>query len=180
MPSQPLVESPPLVALAGWVLPGAGHWLVGERTRAIVIGATILGLFLLGLLLAGVRVIEVPGYDDAGGPVILTSTGQKITSPRDKPAGSWALASASGVVSEIANKPWFVPQALAGPAAFLSAKFSIDAARQGVARSHARVLEIGVLYTAIAGMLNLLAVIDAADRAGRAQAGGGNRQGERA
>jgi hypothetical protein len=42
------------------------------------------------------------------------------------------------------------------------------------------VLEIGVLYTAIAGMLNLLAVIDAADRAGRAQAGGGNRQGERA
>jgi hypothetical protein len=59
-----------------------------------------------------------------------------------------------------ANKPWFVPQALAGPAAFLAARISIDAARQGIPRSHARVLEVGVLYTAIAGMLNLLAVID--------------------
>jgi len=170
MPSQPLVASPPLAALAGWVLPGAGHWLVGERARGTVIGATILGLFGLGLLLAGVRVIEVPGYDDSGGQVILSSTGQKLTSPRDKPAGSWALASGSGIVSEIANKPWFVPQALAGPAAFFAARISIDAARQGVPRSHARVLEVGVLYTAIAGMLNLLAVIDAADRAGRAQA----------
>ena len=31
--------------------------------------------------------------------------------------------------------------------------------------SHSRVNEIGVLYTAVAGMLNLLAIIDAASRA---------------
>ena len=35
------------------------------------------------------------------------------------------------------------------------------------AKSHARVNEIGVLYTAVAGMLNLLAMIDAAHRAAR-------------
>ena len=31
--------------------------------------------------------------------------------------------------------------------------------------SHSRINEIGVLYTAVAGMLNLLAIIDAASRA---------------
>jgi hypothetical protein len=35
------------------------------------------------------------------------------------------------------------------------------------ATSHSRINEIGVLYTAVAGMLNLLAIIDAASRAER-------------
>jgi len=39
-------------------------------------------------------------------------------------------------------------------------------ANPGVAQlSHARVYEIGVLYTAVAGMLNLMAIIDSAYRA---------------
>ena len=34
--------------LAGWLIPGAGHWMLGFRVRALVIGATVLGLFWFG------------------------------------------------------------------------------------------------------------------------------------
>jgi hypothetical protein len=37
---------------------------------------------------------------------------------------------------------------------------------EGVAMSHSRSWEIGALYTAVAGMLNLLAIIDSTYRAG--------------
>src|SRR5205814_996685 len=56
----------PVVAIAGWLVPGAGYFLIGEKLRGIVIGFTILSLFIFGLLLAGVRVIDLPGFDDTG------------------------------------------------------------------------------------------------------------------
>jgi hypothetical protein len=71
-----------------------------------------------------------------------------------------------------------VCQILCGPIAVAASSISIHAARptaqaaaasdtpvQTVAISHARSWEIGTLYTAVAGMLNLLAIIDAAFRA---------------
>jgi hypothetical protein len=65
-------------------------------------------------------------------------------------------------VNSITQKPWFVGQILAGPITLLSAKVGES---PGYFASHSRVNEIGTLYTAIAGMLNLLAIIDAAYRA---------------
>ena len=65
---------------------------------------------------------------------------------------------------------------LTGPVAIGGAAWSIWAATEPEgddreapgALSHARVNEIGVLYTAVAGMLNLLAIIDASHRAAQA------------
>ena len=78
----------------------------------------------------------------------------------------------------MSDKPWFVGQILCGPIALAASAVSIHAARptaaavaasdspvQTVAISHARSWEIGTLYTAVAGMLNLLAMIDSAFRA---------------
>ena len=42
---------------------------------------------------------------------------------------------------------------------------AVREARQGVTVSHARSWELGELYTAVAGMLNLLVLIDAVYRA---------------
>src|SRR5262245_16913314 len=56
----------PLVALAGWLVPGAGYWIIGERARALVVLVSIVTLYVLGLLIAGVRVVEVPGYGKHG------------------------------------------------------------------------------------------------------------------
>ena len=131
----------PLVALAGWLVPGAGYWLLGHRTRAVTIGVTVVALFLLGVLIGGVRVVEAPEISGPG-----------------------------SVLGKVLQKPWFLGQAMAGPlglaAAWLSNAAAMSPAYQAI-RSHARLSEIGTLYTAVAGMLNLLAIIDAAHRAGK-------------
>ena len=173
----PAPVSPPLVALATWLLPGSGYWLIGQRARALTVGITILSLFFLGLLVGGVRVLEVPGYDEEGLPIRLNDEGEKI-SPENTTsyaAGRWVMRSRPG--SEIRAKPWTVPQVLVGPAVAAGWAWSIWAATDpdgydgprmppGVV-SHGRVNEIGLLYTAVAGMLNLLAIIDSAHRAGQ-------------
>lgn len=141
----------PLVALAGGIIPGGGYWLMGERWRGYVVGVTILCLWIMGLLVGGVRIIEVPGYDDLGRPIANAR-----------------------LIEQLRDKPWSIAQVLVGPTAFVSGAVSIYAARPDgaslsmVSRSpvaHARLWEIPVLYTAVAGMLNLITLIDAAHRA---------------
>lgn len=144
----------PLVALIGWLVPGAGYLLLRQYARGLTIGVTILLVFVLGLLIGGVRVIDVPGFDDAGA--------------RREQNGQWRLTVAP--VAEIANKPWYVPQILAGPVTLLAGQVSLHAARSRIDPSHARIRDIGTLYTAVAGMLNLMALIDAAHRAGKERA----------
>ena len=44
---------PPLgVAIAAWLLPGAGHWWLGERRRALGYGVSILALFVIALVIS--------------------------------------------------------------------------------------------------------------------------------
>ncbi len=152
-------NAPPqqLVALAAWLLPGAGYWLIGQRARSLVIGITILLLFAMGLWIGGMRVVELPPPE-----------------PRDTQSYPARLLN---------QRPWLIGQVLTGPVSFvpllLESRMGISpqplnnngerpASPEGaLPASHARVNEIGTLYTAVAGMLNLLAIIDSAYRAGR-------------
>jgi hypothetical protein len=144
MPPKPSNKSAmpaPVVALAAWLLPGLGYFLIGQRARAITVCVTILLLFASGLLIGGVRVVD---------------EFEEYTS-----------------VAKIIDKPWYMGQILAGPVALTTAKVAkrVDEYRRpAFPVSHSRVNEIGTLYTAVAGMLNLLAIIDAADRAARKEA----------
>ena len=134
-------SSPPLVALAGWALPGLGYWLIGQRGRAITCGVTILLVFFAGILIAGVRVVQAP---DMGAP--------------------------GNAFQNILQKPWFIGQVLNGPIGISAAMISdrlANSATYGKIESKARLAEIGTLYTAVAGMLNLLTIIDASHRAAR-------------
>ena len=147
--------TPPfLVALAGWVVPGAGYWLIGQRGRAILVGVAILVLFFSGILFAGMRVIDVPGYDDHGQKVLMADR-----------SGDWKLLAQP--FASIVDKPWYVAQILTGPVSIICSKLSLDASRgpDPYPKVKSRLGEIGTLYTAIAGMLNLLAIIDAGHRA---------------
>ena|ERR1044071_8834194 len=139
--SEPAESSvpPPIVALAQWLVPGAGYWIIGQRARGVTVGVTVLVLFILGLIIGGMRVIDMP------------------TSLGDNP------------VTAIFQKPWFMGQVLAGPISIVSAMIGNEKA--GYVLSHARVNEIGTLYTAVAGMLNLLAIIDSAYRSARQEGG---------
>ncbi len=44
---------PALVLLVGWLIPGAGHLLLGKWVRALLLFVSILGMYLIGLGLAG-------------------------------------------------------------------------------------------------------------------------------
>ena len=145
MPTRPaenvINSSPPVVALAGWVLPGLGYWLIGQRGRAIACGVTILAVFFGGILIAGVRVVQAP---DMNGP--------------------------GNTFQRVLQRPWFIGQVLTGPLGISAAMISDRLAASPTYRhieTKARLAEIGTLYTAVAGMLNLLTIIDASHRAGR-------------
>ena|SRR5688500_12957989 len=134
-------SSPPVVALAGWVVPGLGYWLIGQRGRAITCGVTIVLVFFAGMLIAGVRVVQAPDMSGSG------NTFQRIL-----------------------QRPWFIGQVLTGPLGISAAMVSDKLAESPKYRhieAKARLAEIGTLYTAVAGMLNLLTIIDASHRAGR-------------
>lgn len=164
-PSEPV--QPAIVGTAAWLFPGLGYWMLGQKSRAITVGVAVISLFVLGLLIGGVRVLEVPTFDHNGQPV----------------------AAKIGFIAEVRSKPWSIAQIMTGPIGILGGAASVVASRPSDAMllehpnqpydprdnphvalgsdSHARVNEIAVLYTAVAGMLNLLAIIDSAHRAGQ-------------
>jgi hypothetical protein len=162
----PLLASPATVAIAGWLLPGFGYVLLGQRIRGITIMVTVLTLYISGLLIAGIRVIDVPGYDTAGLQDRVDDHGHRVprSTDLDYQTAHWALLG-SDFIAEIAAKPWYVGQIFAGPVNIIASAASVYEATQNLPMSHARLQEIGTLYTAIAGMLNLLAILDASSRA---------------
>jgi hypothetical protein len=106
-----------LVGLAAWVVPGAGHWLIREHKRAVIVCVTVLGVFVTGLYIGSLGVLE-----PAHGAWYLF-VGQMLTTP------------GAGVLTDIAQKGnYFV----AG-----------------------RPADIGLIYTIIAGLLNLLCISNA-------------------
>ena len=118
-----------VAAVLAWVLPGAGHLLLRQAGRGVLLAMTIGTLWLSGLLIGGISVV------DRG----------------DHPA-------------------WFLGQMLIAPS------FVADAYRARLVREHGgsfapdddppfepaygRAHELGTLFTSLAGLLNLLAIID--------------------
>jgi len=45
------------VAVAGWVVPGLGHWLLGRRGKAVFFLAAVWGTFLAGWVLSDFRAV---------------------------------------------------------------------------------------------------------------------------
>jgi TM2 domain-containing membrane protein YozV len=125
----------PFAAILAWALPGLGHFIIGQKRRGIIIGSTLISLFIAGLLIGSIDVVD---------------------SRRDT--------------------LWFAGQAMLGPIAiavdFLHA--SLDAS--GIPHppteisspiyftSIGRVNELGTLYCTLAGVLNLLAILDVVGR----------------
>lgn len=154
-------RSPVLVAIASWLVPGLGYWMIGQTARGVTIGVTVVLTFLAGLLIGGIRVLEVPGFNADGQPIRTRVLNRSVSIMRTHP---W---------QEIRVKPWSMAQVLAGPIAVVGGVGSVLAAQPGEGGrplaevSHTPVNEAGTLYTSVAGMLNLLAIIDAAYRASR-------------
>jgi hypothetical protein len=54
--------SPIMVLIAGWLVPGAGHLLLGKWVRATILATSILAMFAIGIALQGK--VYVPNTGD--------------------------------------------------------------------------------------------------------------------
>lgn len=122
-------------AVAAWLWPGLGHIVLGQRTRGLVLMAVILPLMLLGMLVGGIFVTDHQSPPEGPGQPRSTSImymlGQVYLAP-----------------NVLLDR---YVQRLGYPSHPADARY-----RPSFGRSY----EQGVLLTALAGALNLLAILD--------------------
>ena len=126
-------------AVAAWLIPGMGHILAGHTKRGVILLICIGGLYLVGLLIGGISVVHARNADSTLRPWYL---GQALIAPsiavgytHDRLRARTEGRDPSPYDEEIAFEP-----------------------------AYGRAAEVGTLYTALAGLLNLLAIIDIAYR----------------
>lgn len=134
-----------------WALPGLGHWWLGERRRALLAGGTVLGLFFGGLFIGG-----------------LDSVDQREDGP-------WFLAQAwNGPIAfladfgneELLKKPGRFGELLPSPAPSTPGAPPAEV-RISSLKGVGVVNDIGTLYIALGGLMNIIVMLDAAARARR-------------
>jgi len=129
----------PLAAALGWVLPGLGHMRNGEVRRGWFVMLGVLGLYLLGVLVGGVDCVD--RRED-----FLWFLAQ---------AGAGPIAFATDALNTMLLKGGRVGELLTtmqpdGSMAQVSSFKGVGA-----------VADVGTLFTAMAGLMNVAAVLDA-------------------
>lgn len=122
----------PVAAVAAWLVPGLGHVLIGQAARGAIIGATIAMLWLAGVLIGGISVLDRTAHP-------AWFLGQMLTAPSI--VGNYVL--------QQHLKPRYIDPDDLPPGRTVNYQPSFG-----------RVREQGILYTALAGLLNLLAILD--------------------
>ncbi len=105
-----------IVGLLAWLVPGAGHLLLGKNRHAIVIFVAVVLTLGAGLYIGSI-----------------------------------------GVINPVGAKPWYVAQVMNTPAVAALGQVT----RRGNYPVYGRPNEIGQIYTSIAGLLNLLCIVNA-------------------
>jgi len=119
-----------MVALAAWLIPGAGHVVIGDRGRGLTIFIAITITFLIGIMIGGVHC----------------------------------------TVNFQTNKAWFFGQIFAGGYTIASAIVGSVASAKP---SYGKTLDLATIYTGVAGLLNVLVILDAMARSARKAGRGG-------
>ena len=117
-------------AIAAWLCPGLGHFLLGQKQRALILFISIGLLWGSGWFIGGISI-----FDRKGHPIWYL--GQMLIAP--------------SVVVERYHR------SLQGSDGLPPSPNDANIAYQP---SYGHIHEQGVLYTSLAGMLNLLAIID--------------------
>ncbi len=139
------VLAAPVAGLLGWLVPGLGHLYLGERTRGIVCLVTITATFWTGVAIGSV---------------------QTTVDPRDRTL--WFLAQICTGGNTLVAYAWH---------AIVTPNPSPDRERASQAQAalvvpHWLSVDVGVHYTGVAGLLNLLVILDALSRADGGPRGG--------
>lgn len=144
-------------ALLGLMLPGLGHYYQGRKQKAMLYAICILGLFITGLVIGNGRVVYMSFTSD---DYRLQFPAQMCVGLPTLPAILHANANKSNPV--VANDPRprnEEPRPLTWATFMAPPEDSVELSRWHFKSSAG--FELGTLMTAIAGLLNILAVFDA-------------------
>ncbi|MEI7658223.1 MAG: DUF6677 family protein [Phycisphaerae bacterium] len=145
--SSPLFRPASLVAAI--VLPGLGHFIGGERLRGLLIAVGVLGLFFGGMLIGGIDVID--SREDR-----VWFFGQALVGPTAF-AVDWAHQTQFKVIDPNTKQ---LRTAFPGEGRDASG-MAVPGGTPPNIKSINKVNDIGTLYATIAGMLNLICILDA-------------------
>ena len=88
----------PLLILMGWLIPGSSFWVLGKRTKAILIFGLLLVLLIVGLLCSDYRYVRFDDhpfyYLGKFGSGIVWLVTKYFTSPKPRGVGSLKYAEA--------------------------------------------------------------------------------------
>lgn len=153
--AQPPGTTPKVDFLGGalaMLLPGLGHWIRGEWRRGRMICAGVLGLFAMGVFVGGIDVV-----DRRESPVWFFA--QAGTGPLAFGVDWIHQNGFKGVDRATGVRRSALPDERIGPGGWIEP--GDGTGRPPKMRSVAKVNELGMLFCAVAGMLNLIAVLDA-------------------
>jgi TM2 domain-containing membrane protein YozV len=143
-----------LALILAWVVPGLGHFLLGQKGRGIVFALTIHGLFALGLLIAGAKAINPPEqaiwtYTQflTGWPMLLANRIEKIKAAEyEKLYDQYRQQRPSDKDDSVREE---------------REKYGREFMKEHpYFTNHPKIQDIGAVYCGIAGMLNLLVMFD--------------------
>jgi TM2 domain-containing membrane protein YozV len=134
--------------LIAWLVPGAGHFLLGRRGRGAIIFATVLVTFLTGVLMHGSMFAPGGNGFEVNGTGTLTATSQ--------------ISGGGDVLSRLIQYGGFVGDAAAGLLYILTSFLGYSIPDQA---GHAA--DYGSKFLVAAGLLNILAIVDAYEIATR-------------
>lgn len=160
----------PLAVGAAWVLPGLGHVLIGHARRGLIAGAAILALFTAGILVGGLCVI-----DRKADPVPLWYAGQTLVGPVTLALDRYHQNLKIQLTTQIDQHAQTLRQILGRRVSYEQANADLlqsTTTAPVFRKSLGRVNELGTLYCTLAGVLNLLLILDVVGRATDPKAGG--------
>jgi len=105
-------KDPGKALLLAWLLPGAGHWFIGLRTRAVLFGAAVIGILAAGIAMGGLATVSVYGHKWAfllqvfDGPLALAAAVGQHLAQKAVTAGTataWLKSLASPAPSPITD-----------------------------------------------------------------------------
>jgi hypothetical protein len=139
----------PTALLAAVVVPGAGHFIAGERSRGALIATGVLGLFFGGMFIGGIDVID--SKEDR-----VWFFGQALVGPIAFGV-DWAHQNKFKVIDPVTKQ-----LRSANPDEGRDANgMAVKGGTPPNEKSLNKVNDLGTLFSTIAGMLNLVVILDA-------------------
>ena len=141
------LRDPALSAFLTWLLPGLGHWYQGRRFKAVLFGLCIIGIYLTGLWVGRGQVVYWTWINP-----LKDSENFRLSFLFQSCVGGFTLPGMlQGLMSYLGKEPILGGWMAAPP------QDAVNALHLKIGK----LVEIGTVYTAVAGLLNVLAMMDA-------------------